>query len=58
MPETQTMTQAEARAEAKRLNREQPIDGLVWVATTVCAMRGEFEQGADADQWTVTGMVA
>ena len=50
------MDQTEARHEARRLNDDQPIPGLAWVATTACATRGQFEQGPDANVWTVTAI--
>jgi len=50
------MDQTEARQEARRLNHDQPIPGLAWVATTACATRGQFEQGPDANVWTVTAV--
>jgi hypothetical protein len=48
--------QTEARREAKRLNEEQPLAGVAWVATTDAAMRGQFEppERAGGTDWTVT----
>jgi hypothetical protein len=49
--------QTEARREAKRLNEEQPLAGVAWVATTEAAMRGQFEPpypSAGETVWTVT----
>lgn len=44
------MTQEEARAEAKRLSDQT---GDPYIATTTCALRGEYEQGPDANNWVV-----
>jgi hypothetical protein len=44
------MTQTEARARAKALSTERC---QLYVATTVCSQRGEFEEGPDAGQWVV-----
>lgn len=50
------MDQTEARAEAKRLNEEQPLAGVAWVAMTNAAMRGQFEppERSGGTDWTVT----
>lgn len=49
------MDQTEARTEAKRLNAEEPMPGMAWVATTDAAMRGQFEP-RDGAEWTVTAV--
>jgi hypothetical protein len=44
------MSQTQARRRAREL---YAVRGVVHVATTVCAHRGQFEQGPDAHRWIV-----
>jgi len=44
------VTQTEARELAKQKNALSHVN---YVATTLCALRGEHEEGPDANKWVV-----